>query len=176
MVSLYSLILVQVFTDLYALVYRHKFNNNILIRNDTCIKLSKLFPIKLFVSTEMKRDRDNLEQKLQEHQDKHNLEREGIRETGRTLADLRQRVKQLENETFATKNTISSKELVISKKMQLILELEESESKLREERRDLFSKNRELVYENDELSQTIDILQARIKRLNQSQMRADGNT
>ena len=124
----------------------------------------------------MKQIRDGLEQKIQEHQEKQSLERDSMRETGRTLSDLRQKIKQLENETLATKNTISSKELVIYKKMQLISELEESESKLREERRDLFSKNRELVYENDELTQTRDILQARIKRLNQSQMRADGNT
>ena len=126
-----------------------------------------------FPSTEMKRDRESLQHKIQEHQDKQNLDRDSVRETGRTLTDLRQRIKQLENETLATKNTVASKELVISKKVQLICELEESESKLREERRDLFSKNRELVYENDELTQTIDILQARIKRLNQ---RADGNT
>ncbi|KAI6645826.1 hypothetical protein LOD99_13085 [Oopsacas minuta] len=121
----------------------------------------------------MKREKQNLGNKLQEHEEKHIVERDSIRDTVRTLNDLRLRINQLESETLASKNTISSKELIISKKIQLISELEESESKLREERRDLFAKNRELVYENDELTQTIDILQARIKRLNQSQMRSE---
>ena len=122
----------------------------------------------------LKREKEDIKQELQTYQEKHHLERDNLRETGRNLTDLRQKLKQLESENLAAKNTISSKDLVISKKMQHITELDESESKLREERRDLFSKNRQLVYENDELLQTIDILQARIKRLNQSQMRTDG--
>ena len=123
----------------------------------------------------MKREKDSMGHQLQEQLEKHNIDRDSNREAARVNNDLKVKLKQMDGETLAAKNTISSKELIISKKVQLITELEESESKLREERRDLFAKNRELVYENDELTQTIDILQARIKRLNQSQMRADSN-